>query len=168
MRNEEEETIKVIKKIDNKFNDPLVRKANVILGRILRIIDLNDSNGEVDPDAPENSNNSDFINTGRSVKPEDVRKEMINLAELFTALENIVENIENFEIQMKFEEAIDVLGWTRKRIRNENRTKVEFRNNENSLVFEPEENAENGSPAIKTADLLIIKGGGKLVPVDWR
>ena len=145
----------MVKKIENKFNDPKIGRANVILGKIQFIICKNNPNGGADPDAMENDDKKVFVNPKRSVNPKDVKREMINLLELFTQLRDVVENIEDIGKRTEFGDIINKLDRVRQDIRDENQDMIN-----DKVPF------EDRLPVAQDT-FLEIKGGDTGVFKDW-
>lgn len=139
-------------------NDRLnINRANVILNKIQRILCKNNPNGRTNPDAEENNDKKGFVMPLRNVRPEDVKKEMVYLRELFDQLAGVVENIENIETKTMLEDKIDTLENTRRDIRNENQDKINVKRNPDGQAV-----ADNNRNTF-----LKMEGGGSVELKDW-
>lgn len=138
----------MVKKILNELNDPKINRANVLLGKIQRILCKNNPNGGANPDAKENDDKKAFAIPRRSVKPEQIRQEMANVMDLLEEMKRVVENIDEFSAKNEFREAMAAFEIAREDISDEIQLKINEKNP-----------AEAKPLAANNSFLKVIEGG---------
>lgn len=104
-----------------------INRANGMQRTIRLILCKNNPNAGIDPDAKENNDKNINAAPARSVKLEEVRREMVNVMDLLENMKRVVENIDNFAAKNKFRKAMAAFEIARQDILDETQFKINER-----------------------------------------
>ena len=130
-----------------KNEDAKIRRINMLARRIQRILCKNDQTGSMMADDQDNNDAKMAPFAKRSVKLETVKNEMGELKDMIRAMEDLVEDVEDPNVELEFRNAIEAFENTRKDILGEVKDRIR------------ERDPGKGMPATRETSLIALEGG---------